>query len=168
MDEKKTKMTRINFEDDIEIDHEALDIEWLEQPGKMLKYSRYSADTRQIMDMTKERLELVRAELDQQIRQYPDFYQIAKITEGSIQSTILKDPEYRKTAEEYINAKHEYELAQGAVKAFDQRKTALENLVRLHGASYFAGPSIPRNLSEERKARDQEVNKRIRMRRNKR
>ena len=30
-----------------------------------------------------------------------------------------------------------------------RQKTALENLVKLHGQQYFAGPSVPRDLSKE-------------------
>ena len=40
-------------------------------------------------------------------------------------------------------------MAQGAVYAFEQRKTSLENLVRLHGQQYFAGPKMPRDLRKE-------------------
>ena len=48
------------------------------------------------------------------------------------------------------------------LKAFEQRKDALENLVRLHGQQYFAGPKIPRDLPsemEKRTNKNKEVNK---------
>ena len=50
---------------------------------------------------------------------------------------------------EVIDARYEFNTAKGAVRAVDQRKESLENLVRLHGQHYFAGPKIPRDLSSE-------------------
>jgi hypothetical protein len=41
-------------------------------------------------------------------------------------------------------------VASTVVRAIDQKKTALENLVKLLGASYFAGPKAPRDLTQER------------------
>jgi hypothetical protein len=55
--------------------------------------------------------------------------------------------------------KYEAEVLQGAVNAVDHRKDALENLVRLHGLQYFAGPKVPRNLSEEREYREEQQKK---------
>ena len=87
------------------------------------------------------------------------------ITEGSISATILTNPEYEAANRLYIDAKYEYDIAIGVVRAFDHRKAALENLVRLHSQSYFAGPAVPRNIAEERQMRDKAVQGRVRMQR---
>lgn len=50
---------------------------------------------------------------------------------------------------DYINAKYDVDMCQAACWAFQERKAALENLVKLHGQNYFAGPSIPRDLNKE-------------------
>jgi hypothetical protein len=47
----------------------------------------------------------------------------------------------------------------------EQRKDALENMVRLHGQQYFAGPRIPRNLTEERQAKQKKADTQIKMKR---
>ena len=41
------------------------------------------------------------------------------------------------------------------------RKKSLENLVILHGQQYFAGPKMPRNISEEREIKQKSVNEKI-------
>ena len=146
----------MNYEKDILIDETALDVEWLEQPRLMMKYTRYAADTRQEMDLARENLDLVRAELDKKIRNDPDRYDLVKITEGAVTNTIIAQPAYKDAMERFLVTKYEYEVAQGAVRAFDQRKSALENLVRLHGQQYFAGPSVPRDLSKEWEQREKE------------
>ena len=46
-------------------------------------------------------------------------------------------------------AQYELEVMGAAVRALDQKKSALENLVRLQGQNYFAGPSVPRTIGAE-------------------
>jgi len=145
----------MDYEKDIRIDETALDVEWLDQPRLMMQYARHAADTKRDVDLVKEQLDLTRAELDKEIRSNPEDYDISgKITESVISNTIITQPEYKKTAKEYSDAKFEYDVAQAAVRAVDQRKTALENLVKLYGQQYFAGPSVPRNLNKEWEERE--------------
>jgi DNA polymerase II large subunit len=139
----------MNYENDIRIDETALDVEWLEQPSLMMKYAQISASARKTLDEAKEELEFVRAELDKAIRSNPDRYDIDKITEAVVIATITIHKDYQKASSALINAKYENDMAYGAVKAIDARKDALENLVRLHGQQYFAGPKVPRDLSFE-------------------
>lgn len=142
-------MSDLNYEEDIKIDPDALDVEWLRQSELMLKYTKHAAEMKKEMDDAKERVEMIRASIDNSIRLDPTRYRLEKITEGAIQSKIIEEPHYRAEVEKFSAAKYEYEIAQAAVRAFDQKKTALENLVRLLGVSYFAGPQAPRDLSKE-------------------
>jgi len=54
----------LNYERDIYINADALDIEWLEQSELMLRYGRHEADTQRNLDLAKEKLDLIKAELD--------------------------------------------------------------------------------------------------------
>lgn len=142
-------MSELNYEDDVRIDPDALDVEWLRQAELMLIYTRHSADTKKEMDNAKEKLEVGRARIEMDIRKNPATYGLEKITEGAIQSTINLQKEHQALVKEYTEARYENEVAIAAVRAIDQKKSALENLVRLLGASYFAGPQAPRDLSKE-------------------
>ncbi len=161
-------MESLDYEKEIRIDETALDVEWLEQPKLFMRYARYAAETQKMLDLAKTNLDLVKAELDKAVRENPDKFGIGKLTETVVLNTILSLPEYKEANEKYINAKYEAEIAKSAVRAFEQRKEALENLVRLHGQEYFAGPKVPRDLSFEVKQRERQkkvdeiVNKRIR------
>lgn len=148
----------MNYEQDINIDEESLDIEWLEQPKLMLQYSKHCADCERKRDEAKEALELIQAELDNKIRQEPEKYNIEKVTEGTVKACILQRKAYKDANKAYLDAKYEFNIAKGAVEAFEQRKVALENLVRLHGQSYFAGPSVPRDITWERDERQKKMN----------
>lgn len=137
------------YEDDIIIDESGLDTEWLAQPALMLKYGRAAAQAGRAFDLAKEKLEIVIAELDKDIRKNSDDFEISKITESVVEHTIRIQPSYLSANGECVEAKYEFELSKYAVRAFDQRKLALENLVRLHGQQYFAGPQVPRDLTKE-------------------
>jgi hypothetical protein len=139
----------LNYEKDVTIDESALDVEWLAQPKLMLTYGNHAAEKRKEVDLAKEKLDVVKAELDRKIRENPEIFGLPKITETVVQNTIIIQPEYKKASENYIETKYELDMAMSAVRAIDQKKQALENLVRLHGQQYFAGPKVPRDLSQE-------------------
>jgi len=140
----------MGYEDDAHIDESALDVEWLEQPRLMMRYAQYAADCREDMEKARDQVELIKAQLDRDIRANPDHYEISKVTETLVQSTITVQDDYQQAQEEYLRTKKEHDLARYACTAIEQRKAALENLVKLHGQSYFSGPSAPRDISQER------------------
>ena len=160
----------LNYEQDVSIDETALDVEWLQQANLMYKYARYQAETKKAMDEAKERLDFIRAKLEMDIRANPENYGLSKVTESAIASTILLQPEYQESSKKYIEAKYENDVAAAAVRAIDQKKTALENLVKLLNVSYFAGPSAPRDLSLEwnehiKRKEQKELNKNVKIKR---
>lgn len=159
----------MNFERDVNIDETALDVEWLEQPNLMLKYGKLVAEARKEYDLAKENLDVVKAELDKKIRSNPEEYDIIKVTESAINAAILTHPDYQEASSKLIEAKYNLNLYQTAADAIDAKKAALENLVRLHGQQYFAGPKVPHDLSVERQKAYQQkkVDSRVRIGRKK-
>lgn len=154
----------MDYEKDLRIDETALDIEWLNQSSLMMKYTRLQAKLQKEEEEEKERFELTCAELDKDIRENSDRYdlgEVPKITEAVVKGAMLKSEGYKEASTEYIEAKFENNIAKGAVRAVDTRKTALENLVRLHGQQYFAGPKVPRDITEERKMRQERSNQTV-------
>ena len=139
----------MDYLDDIRIDESALDVEWLRQASLTFQYGTHQAKMKRIVDRKKEELDLVKADLDKKIRSKPEHYKIDKITEAAIQATILQQEDYQEINSELIDARYELEIASAALRALEQKKSALENLVRLNGQNYFAGPSVPRDLTKE-------------------
>ena len=138
-----------DYENDIQIDESGLDIEWLRQPKLMFFYAKMVAELRRTLDRRKERLNIVRAELDKKIRQNPLDFAIDKITETAVGNTILIQEEYKEASADIIDCNYELSIAQAAVSALNDKRSALENLVKLYGQQYFAGPSVPRNITKE-------------------
>lgn len=133
----------------IEIDAYRLDDEWLEQPKHFLKWCERLAEKRLQLDQVKSKLDIVKAELDSEIRENPGEFDLPKVTESAVANTVVTQPEYRKAVENLNKARYEQNLAQAAVDALEQRKKALENLVSLHGMQYFAELREPKGREEE-------------------
>lgn len=149
-------MKSLNYEDDVRIDESALDVELLRQPSLILNYSTNAAHYERHLTKLKERLEVCKAELDKKIRTDPEGYEISKVTETAISNTIITQPEYQELKADIIDCEYELRMARAALSSLSDKKMALENLVKLHGMNYFAGPSLPRDLTQEwRKSAEQ-------------
>jgi len=140
-------MKEKEYEQDLAIDPYCLDEEWLRQPGLYMKYSSMAADAQKRRDQLKERLEVIKAELDKKIRLTPSNYVTAeKVTETSIAFAILLQPEYKEAANDLTESNYELNMLQSAVRALDHKRSALENEVKLWLGSYFSGPKEPRDI----------------------
>lgn len=145
----------MNYKEDIKIDETMLDVECLDQPKIMLRWTEEQAELQREEELAKERLDLLKAELDKDIRSDPDKYEMDKVTEGAINNTIILNPEVKAATQTYINARFENNVAKGVVKSMDQRKQMLEGLIRLHGQQYFAGPKVLNELSFKLKEKEE-------------
>jgi len=145
-----------NYEKDVSIDPEQLDVEWLGQPGLIFKYSKKSAEVQQELSNAKEALELTKATLDKKIRSNPEKYGIEKITETVVSNTIISQEDFKEANQVYQEAQFEVNILRGVMDALNNKKSALENLVKLHGQNYFAGPSVPRDLTKEWEQREKQ------------
>jgi hypothetical protein len=121
----------------------------VEQPKLYLQYAKQLADTRRDLDQAKSELDLCRAELDKMIRTDPGEYKIDKVSEKAIENCIVTQTEYVEAMDKVLDAKHAVDINQAFVTALDHRKRALENLVDLHGQSYFATPRASHENREE-------------------
>ena len=154
----------MDYEKDVTIDPDALDTEWLEQPRLMMRYARISAQAQKDYEEEKQNLDIVKAQIDQDIRINPQDHGIeGKITEAVVSAGILVSNEYQIAQKKVADALYEYNMARGAIQAINGKKDALENLVRLHGQQYFAGPRVPRDLSKEweQKEKQKTVDKKV-------
>lgn len=142
----------MNYEIDIKIDETALDVEWLNQPSLAIKYGKYWADCFKANQRAEENIKLIRAELVAEVTSDPDtcLGKGVKATGPVIEAYYRNHKRHIEAKEEWMEAQHQMNIAEIAKKEISySRKSALENLVKLHGQNYFAGPNIPRDLSQE-------------------
>lgn len=134
----------IDYEKDLEIDKYDLFKEWLKQPQLFYRYSRMAEDATNEEEKAKERLSVVDAELDKELRHNAEMNE-TKITEKSISSEITLNRKHQEAVEYYLEKKHEARILDKAVvRAMDHRKKALEKLVDLEISGYNAAPKEPK------------------------
>jgi len=139
----------LDFEEDIQIDPNALDVEWLNQSDLFLKYSAASAEADRVAKRAHETVKTIRSELRLEAAEGGEDLIGCKPTTDNVDAWVRTQDTYKKAKEDFHKREYEADILRGAVFAMRQRKDALEALVRLHGQNYFSGPTEPRNLSEE-------------------
>lgn len=148
----------LNYEADVKIEESALDVEWLQQPALALKYGQHAAFMRKQANLAEQRVKVVAAELTRAAAN--DSLNLTgkeKPTVGEIDAFVRTHPDHQRLKQAWIDADYEATYAETAHKEISfTRKQSLENLVILHGQNYFAGPSIPRDLSHEWQKRERQ------------
>jgi hypothetical protein len=162
----------MNYLNDIRIDENSLDIEWLEQAELAVKYGRYWSKCKEELIRAEEEIKVVRAELIALANSDPDKHlgDGVKPTGPNVESFYRNHKRHKAAKERWIKALTECndaEIIKNEI-AFT-RKAALEAMVQLHGQQYFAGPKMPRDLvnehknwAEKRKQTREESNQKVR------
>lgn len=141
-------MDRSEFEEDLEIDPNQLDVQAATQGDIYFKWAKRAVFAHKQMDRLKLKLDVLTSTLSNKIRLNPDTYGIDRVTEGAIDCAVKTSGEYLEIYEQVTESRYECSLLDKAVDALEQRKRMIECLITLHGQEYFAGPVTPRNLTK--------------------
>lgn len=150
----------LDYIKDSQIDVDALDIEWADQAELAMRYGKHWAVCQQKLTEAEENIKIIRAELIKQANENPDKFlgEGVKPTGPNIEAYYRNHKKHKEAKTMWIEAQYTLNMATIAKNEISfTRKAALEALVTLHGQQYFAGPSVPRNLSEEYKKREKKV-----------
>ena len=152
---RRERKTDLSSEDTyiFDLDKNRLDEEWENQPRLYHKYAELLADARADYDYAKAACDDQEAETSLRVRKNPEDYGLDKTTEDVVKKTTEIQKEYRKAKEAVIVAKHKVEKLDAIVRALDHRKRALENLVSLRLANYYAEPVAPKEAREDMRER---------------
>lgn len=139
----------VNYEKDIPIDGEALDLEWLNQPELEMRYIEQVSELRKDTMDAQEQVKIIRSELIREAHEDPEKTCNAKKATGpQVEAYYRTHKDYQEAKEEAIEAQDAYEVAKDMKDMVHfTRSKALENMVILHGQQYFAGPSVPQSLN---------------------
>lgn len=134
-------MKKDSYEKDLEINSNNLQGEWEKQAPLYMYYAKEAAKLEREKDLTKELMEVTKAELDAQIRENPSsFTKAPKLTESIVSNITTEHKRYREAFSKYIEIKYTHAILSSAVKAFEHKKKALENLVMLSLSGWYAEP----------------------------
>lgn len=140
----------INGIDPFAIDPNRLDMEWLRQPEAYHREAVKLADLRKRLEMAKADRDVTVAEAAQGVRRNPAAYGLEKVTEAGVNEVVTM--RCRNAEQKVIDAKHDHDVQQAMIDSLDHRKKALEDLVRLRLASYYAEPNMPAGVPPEKLA----------------
>ena len=145
----------MNYEEDCNIDETALDVEWLDQGRIAGKWIRHFAYIKKQLRKAEEKKKIIRSELILKANENPEeLIGKAKPNAADIEAYYRSHTAYQAAVDELNELMEEVEFTEMAKNEICwTRRQALENLVVLHGQQYFAGPKVPRNLTEEREKR---------------
>jgi len=159
----------MNYKKVLEIDLERLEENLIEQAQLVMECGELWAEKTAERDRAKENLSVIEAELDGYAR--ANWVDIAdtKMTEKSIFGYVLNENKRKKAMEELINLTEETNILSVAKVAFEHRKKALEGLVSLFIADYWADPKIAKKdidevkSTERKESQQKELNKNPRL-----
>jgi hypothetical protein len=149
----------MNYEEDIEIDPSALDVESLRQASLFYQYSKLVSDLKRKHALAWENLKVIRSELILQAAEDKTLKNAQ-----AVEAYYRVHPKHQEAKAGLIQAEFEMNTAQDACSSMRQRKDMIENLTRLAMADYFARPSEPRDLAGESSKKRGEQTERVRER----
>lgn len=142
-----------DFKKEIFIDKNSLDDELVRQPQLYCDWTEQEAEAQYNRDKNKEKLDLVKAELDGEIRKNPVKYGIEKITESAISNAIIQNSKYQEANNIYLQSVQDARILGVAKTSFDMRNNSLKGLVSLFVSGYWASnpkeSSMTKGLKEE-------------------
>jgi len=136
-----------DFKENITIDKYSLDLEFEKHPMLYHEFAMDMTTAEDEKDRARDQLELLRAELDVAIRNNPKAFQLEKITEAAISSTIIQTAKFKEAQDYYNSCVSSVRILKIAVESINQKKVALENLVRLYLGEYYS-KEAPREIKE--------------------
>lgn len=124
-----------SLREDARIDKFNLHLSAEDQPGLYAYWAEKAADARKLSEGLENKLKLEEATVATRLRGT-----LEKVTEGKIAEGVATDPGVIALKEDLVQADHERNLAEAAVRALDHRKSMIEVLSRLWTASYYGDP----------------------------
>ncbi len=133
-----------------EIDHNALDIEWIEHPKVFMEVSMELVEEKKKLKKLQMRKDIREADAMKEIKADPEKFGLkAKPTIPEFKSAVDIHEAVLNARQKINDQEYEVNMLAACVSALEHKKRALESLVTLHGQQYFASPTEPRDVDTE-------------------
>jgi len=152
------------YENDLKINKYKLHEEWELQPELYAKWATRVAEALFERDQMKEELDLVKAEIDGEIRRNPsEFGFDKKPTEVAILNCIIESKKFQNITNKFLEAKRSYNIMLGVKEAMEHRKKALESETSLWIGGYYSEPRLPKEAENiKNEASKERIRRRMR------
>jgi len=146
-------MTDFDFEKELSIDLDNLHEEWRSHAQIRKKYADEVSHCEKVAKKAHEKVKVVRSRL---IKECKSNQALSKrLTSDALREAYYRThPDHEKAKDDLIQAEYNLGMAWNALKAFDDRKFALENEVKLWSRNYFATPREQREVKPGKRIMD--------------
>jgi len=164
------------IENDLNIDVQHIDEEWVKLSTLYFKYSELS-DLKDIAGRKKKlEIESKEANLTIHIRRNSEKYckelNVSKLTDSIVSTLVIADPELASLKNQLLNLEKEKKLLISTCKSLDLKCEGLKNLVKLWVGEYYSTPSTDAEgghfLHEQEKVNNRNMTKELKQRFHKR
>lgn len=146
---------KFDFENEVDIDLDNLHKEWRIHSSVRYKYScevahldKVCKQQRKLIEVNKTKLKEAISKLILSIKEKNPKFTVQQVDATAAGHVNLEEPEKELSdvQDKLINLEYDLNMAKNALQAFDDRKTALENEVKLWTRSYFSSPTEERQI----------------------
>jgi hypothetical protein len=123
---------------DLEPDFKRLDEQISDQPRLMQVWTERDADAKLDEDEAKADMERIQSKISLSIRKEPNKYGLEKVTDKAVEAIVATQKAYIAAQKSYFEAVRHKSAVKGVVSALHDRRSGLENLVRLHAQQWFS------------------------------
>ena len=149
-EEKECKREGFDYENDLEIDLVRLDFEFATHAQTFMKYAKEAASANKRAKLADERVKTMRSQLIKEANENPEVMgKGIKPTAPNVEAYYRDHSDYKEVKKASIEAEYYSDLMTNVIFAFQARKSALENEVRLRGQEYNGEPQEPRDIGPE-------------------
>lgn len=122
---------------DMEVDKDNLDDECAGYPKLLAEYAEASRAAQKAKDDAELALAVEKAELESKIRQAPQSFGVAKVTEAAVHSALVRQESYQDAVKARDRSRRNLIAARNALRAIDRKEAAIKHLVKLRSQEYF-------------------------------
>ena len=136
---------KMGYYEELKIDRYNLEWELVRQPQLFMEWALKAAVASVEREDAKNRVELIRAEVDKKIRSHPEEYGISenKSIDRAIKLAVENHRRVKKFYKKYLGKLKNEKILIEAKTAFNHRKKMLEALVSLNIQLHFSEPKVP-------------------------
>jgi hypothetical protein len=127
----------------------SLEVDCEGQPQRMFLWGQELAKARKESKRCKNRLKLVYAEIDKEVRENPGEFSLDKVTEKAVEACVLQHPEYQKMQTDLIEAEYSEDILDSFVKSLHERGDMIRGMISLHGQQYWSKPDTQQHKREQ-------------------
>jgi len=117
------------------------------QPQLLQKWGSNKAELTKKRKNKENELKIKKAEKCREIRRNPRAFGLDKVTEKALDDICLLDLTIQKIIRDLHELEYEEDMSDIMVKSLQDRRTQLENLVKLHGQMYWSKPNVNKPMS---------------------